>query len=194
MDHPRQCGAYVVGISARIRRRGSPPPVRGIPGPDLHQQYGAGITPASAGHTNSSVAILVDDGDHPRQCGAYAMPAITLPPLGSPPPVRGIRIRQHRYDGCTGITPASAGHTFAIHCIPSLIRDHPRQCGAYSQACPENPPGPGSPPPVRGIPETPQQQFFGGGITPASAGHTMAARCIARLSRDHPRQCGAYQK
>ena len=71
-------------------------------------------------------------GDHPRRCGAYIVAAFALTfPEGSPPQVRGILGSKISSAVSSRITPAGAGHTFAILLESTMAWDHPRRCGAY---------------------------------------------------------------
>ena len=151
-----------------------------------------GITPASAGHTPCQPSRC-RRWDHPRQCGAYAFDNTDMTDVpGSPPPVRGILLLSIVFPPLSGITPASAGHTLRLVRRIRLVRDHPRQCGAYQKPHSNSFLAVGSPPPVRGILWRPAALLACLGITPASAGHTRNSHNCNSASWDHPRQCGAY--
>ena len=131
--------------------------------------------------------------DHPRVCGEYGSMAFPWGrPMGSPPRVRGVHLRQQALDGCDGITPACAGST-SLQPSPSVrFWDHPRVCGEYSAPrCGRGEVG-GSPPRVRGVRDPPGIQGVRPGITPACAGSTRPSRHPGSSTRDHPRVCGEY--
>ena len=71
--------------------QGSPPLARGIQQQaHMGTQY-HGITPACAGNTDQSGAVLLPFRDHPRLRGEYRVhPRVLSGDLGSPPLARGI--------------------------------------------------------------------------------------------------------
>ena len=99
---------------------------------------------------------------------------MSLATSGSPPQVRG----KQRTNGDAGfihrITPAGAGKTRAYGSYRCRAGDPPRRCGentVYSR----NKPAPcGSPPQVRGKPESAENFVRRLRITPAGAGKTCA--------------------
>ena len=76
----------------------------------------------------------------------------------------------------------------------SCKRDHPRMCGEHSSARMAPSAAGGSSPHVRGARFVPFSFRGGGGIIPACAGSTRAARDIKTLGRDHPRMCGEHSR
>ena len=89
-DHPRGCGAHLLGVFFFHPRPGSSPRVRGSP-ILLDRHYQAdGIIPAGAGLTMSPYPDKKEDEDHPRGCGAHkCFSAIVFLWQGSSPRVRG---------------------------------------------------------------------------------------------------------
>ena len=70
------------------------------------------ITPAHAGKTASTSTISTKTADHPRACGENEkVQRVLLPLLGSPPRMRGKRLREHIDREIPRITPAHAGKT-----------------------------------------------------------------------------------
>ncbi len=91
---------------------GSPPQVRGKRA-DVHtdNQYHR-ITPAGAGKTAPIATFLAVYKDHPRRCGENISAfVLRLYSAGSPPQVRGKRVRRDTDGVDDGITPAGAGKT-----------------------------------------------------------------------------------
>ena len=111
-DHPRACGAHCVLESFAAAHLGSSPRMRGSPSCVKQQNHDLGIIPAHAGLTMMIARFLINNGDHPRACGAhYDDCKIPYQQWGSSPRMRGSRehrgaSRQHR-----GIIPAHAGLT-----------------------------------------------------------------------------------
>ena len=111
-DHPRGCGAHLVGIYRLSRRQGSSPRVRGSPA-SLHRSAGKlGIIPAGAGLTTSASRPKNGRRDHPRGCGAHLKGGV-IPgeEVGSSPRVRGSLILCLLVVLADGIIPAGAGLT-----------------------------------------------------------------------------------
>ncbi|KFI72990.1 hypothetical protein BMIN_0703 [Bifidobacterium minimum] len=89
------------------------------------------------------------------------------------------------------IIPASAGQTIWIQLCSSLLRDHPRECGAnQAPSAGRNAPR-GSSPRVRGKHRASRSATHHGRIIPASAGQTDWTGMTWILDEDHPRECGA---
>ena len=172
-DHPRVCGENYLLEWNSLMIRGSPPRVRGKLNPPRSRILGWRITPACAGKTNFCQSVPGKEQDHPRVCGENQdfLPCSFLP-LGSPPRVRGKRVRYGKRWPRYRITPACAGKTSQKFERPYGAWDHPRVCG-------ENPPrwmqrtlNSGSPPRVRGKQPLPQSAWHYQRITPACAGKT----------------------
>ena len=109
---------------------------------------------------------------------------------GSPPQVRGKRLRACPTAAQDGITPAGAGKTQSAKYFILPTKDHPRRCGEnvaifffmfYLS---------GSPPQVRGKHRAVQLPIVKIGITPAGAGKTLFVLLPQITKRDHPRRCG----
>ena len=69
-DHPRACGANVMGASGEACKVGSSPRMRGKPGQVEESGTAVRIIPAHAGQTTSPHLVLRRMSDHPRACGA----------------------------------------------------------------------------------------------------------------------------
>ena len=94
-DHPRRCGENFCNRAFWRAREGSPPQVRGKP---LHKQlprHAERITPAGAGKTACFLILSKFVKDHPRRCGENGIcKSKTAPITGSPPQVRGKRVKE----------------------------------------------------------------------------------------------------
>ena len=88
------------------------------------------------------------------------------------------------------ITPAGAGKTINRPNRKTAAQDHPRRCGENMQGSCDDAFGRGSPPQVRGKPESCLSLRERYRITPAGAGKTSAGRYSTYHSQDHPRRCG----
>ena len=109
---------------------------------------------------------------------------------GSPPRVRGKHGTIKETEVKSRITPACAGKTEGGSFSSSPKKDHPRVCGENEgrHACQVF--WIGSPPRVRGKLLPRHHLAAAGGITPACAGKTCAAKHFAVQREDHPRVCG----
>ena len=109
---------------------------------------------------------------------------------GSPPRVRGKRLRICTAIPRKRITPACAGKT--IHAVypAHFTRDHPRVCGENRGCSALTYAGVGSPPRVRGKRNQESEHGFACGITPACAGKTLLVLERRKNEKDHPRVCG----
>ena len=110
------------------------------------------ITPVYAGNTPRARLYPDSERDHPRLCGEYLnrqVPEWRKP--GSPPSMRGILLRQCKYDLRTGITPVYAGNTLSFMLFAMIDEDHPRLCGEYLKCGFDKIARQGSPPSMRGI-------------------------------------------
>ena len=149
------------------------------------------ITPAGAGKTRSLPEKRLLTQDHPRRCGEnYAVSMYSLSALGSPPQVRGKRCIAGQLGQLRRITPAGAGKTDEHNTPNHSAQDHPRRCGENSAAKHLTSAGTGSPPQVRGKPDSDHRPWQGTGITPAGAGKTERLILDAENLEDHPRRCG----
>ena len=149
--------------------------------------------------------------DHPRRCGenlnifaaqqrgwgsppqVRGKPSCGVQPsasIGSPPQVRG-KLRQLRQcSQQSGITPAGAGKTDSTADCGHSDWDHPRRCGENLYKKGNKKGWTGSPPQVRGKPDTADDAPSHERITPAGAGKTAAITIFAAVLWDHPRRCG----
>ena len=170
-DHPRTCGEKINVQVKRIKRRGSPPHMRGKATFRSSSIIDWGITPAHAGKRLRGAYGGLYAGDHPRTCGEK----LNLTPeqgpfLGSPPHMRGKVGRSMFRAPRTGITPAHAGKSPLCKGYICAIWDHPRTCGEKWLHTSVSPRPLGSPPHMRG-----------------KAAHDANKR---ESGRDHPRTCG----
>ena len=111
-DHPRVCGKNSSSAWIIPAFSGSHPRVREKRPSSSEIHSDTGITPACAGKTPLSRALLRCPWDHPRVCGKNLLKQwVELHRPGSPPRVRekpAPIIYQQTHDG---ITPACAGKT-----------------------------------------------------------------------------------
>ena len=149
------------------------------------------ITPACAGKTHRDLVGLLISEDHPRVCGEnFFKTGHISPNTGSPPRVRGKQSTRLYSPDSLRITPACAGKTLAHLLAGGVKEDHPRVCGENFAAQVPEAKGMGSPPRVRGKPDSLRHGFHRAGITPACAGKTSSRACLDCLLKDHPRVCG----
>ena len=126
------CGDYRDNRKSRSPTWGSPPHVRGLPGPVVGHLDVLGITPACAGTTPLASASASAREDHPRMCGDYVdFCGLSTGGAGSPPHVRGLLVDGVDDHGDVGITPACAGTTDTGFPGTPPDWDHPRMCGDY---------------------------------------------------------------
>ena len=153
--------------------KGSPPQVRGKPAQRDSLGSCARITPAGAGKTVSGNTMSDIFTHHPRRCGENGLNLQTCHHMiGSPPQVRGKQIALLVGRGSPWITPAGAGKTCYHRAGCASIQDHPRRCGENATRTDRQRMSPGSPPRMRGKPQTDRYVFRRQGITPAGAGKT----------------------
>ena len=110
--------------------------------------------------------------------------------LGSPPRVRGKRLRISAEDGLLRITPACAGKTAAVYRDLTGEKDHPRVCGENFHVKLITIVRIGSPPRVRGKQKIIKFYDERKRITPACAGKTAHTERPHGAGKDHPRVCG----
>ncbi len=131
------------------------------------------------------------DQDHPRECGKnFVNNQCGCMPIGSPPRVREKPLSNLQFFLGLGITPASAGKTFALTALPSCAQDHPRECGKNKYHLTYLLNSSGSPPRVREKLNSYLSITIYFRITPASAGKTSREIAYRIINRDHPRECG----
>ena len=111
--------------------------------------------------------------DHPRAYGEHLCCEV-LPQgnIGSPPRVRGARVRLPDLHRERRITPACAGRTCATTSTPSCTTDHPRVCGGGRRDH--------------------HRDRGGHRITPARTGSTTRSRRRRTRRADHPRTYGEH--
>ena len=109
-DHPRMCGEKRSFTREYTSSVGSPPRMRGKVEVFAFDEAIVGITPAYAGKSEAVCPDCPAGRDHPRTCGEkFVFGFICLPPLGSPPHMRGKDSGICRRLSGLGITPAHAG-------------------------------------------------------------------------------------
>ena len=109
-DHPRVCGEKCGSGTLGAACAGSPPRVRGKAVRCPCVIRGRRITPACAGKSLRVERLHKLTGDHPRVCGEkLILENEPLPPVGSPPRVRGKGNCRCSLEYVRGITPACAG-------------------------------------------------------------------------------------
>ena len=132
------------------------------------------ITPADAGKTSDSLKQRLFCEDHPRGCGENQSPITAkLYTTGSPPRMRGKPVIAAATAAAARITPADAGKTKYIPALLRIAEDHPRGCGENPKQANAASRLSGSPPRMRGKPESAYSPHLGHGITPADAGKTV---------------------
>ena len=151
----------------------------------------AGITPAYAGKSWTTLLCPNSSRDHPRVCGEkYQLENQDYKKVGSPPRMRGKVVPPPLLTLCSGITPAYAGKRLPVLLRYERCQDHPRVCGEKRQVQTAKMPRKGSPPRMRGKAKLTGRRWQRRGITPAYAGKR-SAPCRHSLPRqDHPRVCG----
>ena len=117
-----------------------------------------------------------------------------MPPVGSPPRVRGAGHGGAENVGHAGITPACAGSRSPSPSGASRAPGHPRVCGEQSAISAPQATHWGSPPRVRGA--VPLMGALGTmrRITPACAGSSPPKSVTVLSSTDHPRVCGEQRE
>ena len=120
-DHPRACGENLDNIASSVAYNGSPPRMRGKQNLDTFSKIRTRITPAHAGKTAIVADVSARRQDHPRACGENCVRvAESGAGSGSPPRMRGKRLRKHRLFARKRITPAHAGKTVSTLSATSL--------------------------------------------------------------------------
>ena len=153
--HPRVCGECWHAVVVAVRRRGSPPRMRGISQALASHTRGHGFTPAYAGNTDKSGWFEgTSAGSPPRMRGILAPDVDRVSSLGSPPRMRGICAGRPRgpawppvhprvcgeYSAPSvsggndrGFTPAYAGNMLGRRRWRRPTPVHPRVCGEYKE-------------------------------------------------------------
>ena len=152
---------------------GSSPRVRGKPTMSVLTRLTSRIIPARAGQTPVWKAREHGITDHPRACGANGGARHdAIGQHGSSPRVRGKLRGQQGRVGASRIIPARAGQTSGTTRPGGREPDHPRACGANSNASAVTVTLPGSSPRVRGKPLASDRCRPACRIIPARAGQT----------------------
>ena len=177
-DHPRGCGAHHTSGMGRWCQMGSSPRMRGSPTDEHTTPRQAGIIPADAGLTSTSLWAQYSQRDHPRGCGAHLSSIwLSIMKRGSSPRMRGSHASRINRQVNLGIIPADAGLTPTREPDQFMNRDHPRGCGAHYSPLSSNNICRGSSPRMRGSPPVDVQQSLDVGIIPADAGLTCCRPC-----------------
>ena len=101
-------------MASRLRQTGSPPHSRGILRDQTVEDAEARLTPAFAGNTDASSAVVLRVEAHPRIRGEYRSTFFEMSMVaGSPPHSRGIPPRRALRMLRERLTPAFAGNTFS---------------------------------------------------------------------------------
>ena len=191
-DHPRACGANVVGDLMHVPVYGSSPRVRGKPDRVVRVPDVGRIIPARAGQTMRHRPPNHEHADHPRACGANCFSRTGASAgSGSSPRVRGKPGDRHLPAVRRRIIPARAGQTLPASRSRASPTDHPRACGANAGSFLVSGFGHGSSPRVRGKRKRIGKHIGVGRIIPARAGQTGSVRPLPSRRSDHPRACGA---
>ena len=172
-DHPRACGANMIGCGHDGYPFGSSPRMRGKHHKGAFIGVIVRIIPAHAGQTRFPDLIHVSPPDHPRACGANPANRSSRNLFyGSSPRMRGKRNPNKLDAPATRIIPAHAGQTLTFSILDSATTDHPRACGANFTSALRGKINVGSSPRMRGKPVHLQQRFRIVRIIPAHAGQT----------------------
>ena len=134
-DHPRSCGANSMPMIGPYQSFGSSPLVRGQPqSRDIRFEV-VRIIPARAGPTRMRMRMRIVVADHPRSCGANETRHLNdTIRHGSSPLVRGQPNDIASRPCLERIIPARAGPTNESRLYLLGNADHPRSCGANTQA------------------------------------------------------------
>ena len=131
-DHPRSRGVYRQGAPHNRRSVGSSPLARGLLAKQMRRSCRAGIIPARAGFTHTTMTRLSASRDHPRSRGVYNDgPPQDGNDRGSSPLARGLRPGAGRRPVSRRIIPARAGFTWTTFLTMVSAPDHPRSRGVY---------------------------------------------------------------
>ena len=214
-DHPRSRGVYLDGPAVVQWGKGSSPLARGLPYTGDLLPALAGIIPARAGFTVSSLPRSMMRADHPRSRGVYAEGlSCELLPEGSSPLARGLLDPHLFRRQVIGIIPARAGFTRPGHPSALAEPDHPRSRGVYLSRMTGLCPVLGSSPLARGLHCISDEDGDAARIIPARAGFTLLpgllvgvrriiparagftdhGRSPGRAEKDHPRSRGVYRR
>ena len=128
--HPRSRGENFISQGQRLRGTGSSPLTRGKH-TRLHvHDLPAGLIPAHAGKTTSSVMLISMIWAHPRSRGENPFGVGHRGgDIGSSPLTRGKQVLSESHTACLGLIPAHAGKTSAVARLSNSSRAHPRSRG-----------------------------------------------------------------
>ena len=178
-DHPRACGANVKVENLGTAFDGSSPRMRGKHTIPANLEDGMRIIPAHAGQTPRVCRRTGWGPDHPRACGANALPFGIVPPwTGSSPRMRGKRPMRTLLMPALRIIPAHAGQTEPHQAHEWTSSDHPRACGANVAFLEQLLEQYGSSPRMRGKREHEVAGLVLFRIIPAHAGQTVSASVV----------------
>lgn len=151
-DHPRMCREHTASCTDSFADNGSAPRVRGARQEKAEDERLVRITPACAGSTCLCPGCGSTPQDHPRVCGEHPVETVVVSKvsgsprvcgehdtsvfgmptmIGSPPRVRGARLRHQRLLWPVRVTPARAGSTPTRSPSSSITWDHPRMYGEH---------------------------------------------------------------
>ena len=171
--HPRACGENRSTITARRRKLGSSPRVRGKRVGIVESAADFGLIPARAGKTPLPCPSRSGTWAHPRACGENSYTDLTAPTTaGSSPRVRGKLIEVERSTGDIGLIPARAGKTRRPGGRRSGVSAHPRACGENDVRRANGQEAVGSSPRVRGKLHAYRPDTTACRLIPARAGKT----------------------
>ena len=130
--HPRRRGEHHVARAGRDVSSGSSPQARGA-------RYGCGdgpaparLIPAGAGSTGVTTRSVTTPGAHPRRRGEHGgTPQQPQVLQGSSPQARGAPANTRHAARSSGLIPAGAGSTHALHVEGDHLQAHPRRRGEH---------------------------------------------------------------
>ena len=131
------CGEQLPSHGGTVRRKGSPPRLRGTVSPVFIPLRNLRITPACAGNRAARSFNIKMLADHPRVCGEQSFFNILHNNrIGSPPRVRGTEYCPEHPQIQSRITPACAGNRTTGRRRRRAEQDHPRVCGEQTKKSP----------------------------------------------------------
>ena len=141
--HPRACGEYIAGAMGVNPDSGSPPHMRGTPGPcrrygirgdQRRTATGHRFTPAHAGNTATGDLGFLQATVHPRTCGEHLVPARWgWWGYGSPPRMRGTQRLEPLHPFPRRFTPRACGeHGLLLNRGQGFGGSPPRMRGTLS--------------------------------------------------------------
>ena len=188
---PRVRGGRMVNNKLPYTGKGSPPRVRGGRLQTARARGCRRFTPAGAGRTGVIHSVGSSSAVHPRGCGEDVNKKwAQRRKVGSPPRVRGGRVRDLGGGRLLRFTPAGAGRTLWRWVRSSRATVHPRGCGEDKKGSRSPSRVRGSPPRVRGGRGGPRSRSAENRFTPAGAGRTPDWESVYEFLPVHPRGCG----